>query len=123
MRVVIVDPDLKAGRRLAASVEQMVPTADVLLYADSAEALSGIVEHAPDVTFVAPQVGAIGGPQFVEQALGATTKPKYVGIVDSPDADASVRWVAAGARLVVARPVDNLGIRTALRATAGGIDA
>lgn len=122
MRVVIVDPDLKAGRRLAASVEQMVPAADVLLYSESQEALTGIVTHAPDVAFVAPQVGALDGPTFLAQAKAVTGEPKYVGLVDEADAGASVRWVDAGAQLVVARPVDNLGIRTALRKTAGGVE-
>jgi len=45
-----------------------------------------------------------------------------VGTIDKPDADASVAWINAGATLVVARPVDSLGIRTALRGVAGGID-
>ena len=122
MRVVIVDQDLKAGRKLAASVEQMVPTADVLLYSNPKEALNGIEAHEPDVAFVAAQVDGTAGPDFVAQARSVDDKLKYVGIVEAPDADASVRWIAAGAKLVVARPVDSLGIRTALRHAAGGID-
>ena len=47
MRVVIVDPDLKAGRKLAASVEKMLPSADVLLYAEPQDALNGIETHSP----------------------------------------------------------------------------
>lgn len=121
MRVVIVDPDLKAGRKLAASVEQVHPSADVLLYAESQEAITGIVEHSPDVTFVAPKVGALDGPTFLAKAHQASASPKYVGMVDQPDLDASVRWVDAGAQLVVARPVDKLGVRTALSHTDGGI--
>lgn len=123
MRVVIVDSDLKAGRRLAASVERMLPSADVLLYAESQEALVGIETHSPDVTFVAPDVRGVAGPAFLADARKRTDEPKYVGLVDKPDADASVAWIDAGATLVVARPVDALGIRTTLRGVAGGIDA
>jgi DNA-binding response OmpR family regulator len=122
MRVVIVDPDLKAGRKLAASVEQLVPSADVLLYAQPEEALTGIKAHSPDVTFVAPDVDGLAGPEFLAKARGISDEPKYVGLVDKPDADASIAWVSAGAKLVVARPVDALGIRAALRHTGGGID-
>ena len=123
MRVVIVDSDLKAGRKLAASVERMLPSADVLLYAESQEALTGIQTHSPDVTFVAPDVRGVPGPEFLADARKRTDEPKYVGLVDKPDAEASVAWIDAGATLVVARPVDALGIRTALRGVAGGIDA
>ena len=122
MRVVIVDPDLKAGRKLAASVEKMLPSADVLLYGESQEALTGIETHAPDVTFVAPDVNGMTGPEFLVKARSKTNEPKYVGTVDKPDADASIAWISAGATLVVERPVDSLGIRTALRGVGGGID-
>jgi DNA-binding NtrC family response regulator len=122
MRVVIVDEDLRAGRTLAAAVEQMLPTVDVLLYAQPQEALTGIESHRPDVTFVAPTVNGLAGPEFLQQARAVNDDQKYVGIVDTPDADASVAWISAGAKLVVARPVDALGIRTALRHVAGGID-
>jgi DNA-binding NarL/FixJ family response regulator len=122
VRVVIVDPDLKAGRRLAAAVEEMTPAADVLLYRAGDEAIAGIVAHSPDVTFVAPTLGAVDGPTFLEQAVAVTQDPRYVGLVDTPDADASVRWIDAGATLVVARPVDRLGLRTALGHVAGGVD-
>jgi DNA-binding NarL/FixJ family response regulator len=122
MRVVIVDQDLKAGRALAAAVERMLPTVDVLLYAQPQEALTGIETHSPDVTFVAPSVDGIDGPEFLTKARAITDDPKYVGIVDTPDPDASIAWIDAGAKLVVARPVDALGIRTALRHVAGGID-
>jgi len=127
MRVVIVDSDLKAGRKLAASVEQMLPSVDVLLYGESQEALAGIEAHSPDVTFVAPDVKGVPGPEFLARARERRSDgehgPKYVGMVDKPEADASVAWIDAGATLVVARPVDSLGIRTALRGVAGGIDA
>jgi DNA-binding NarL/FixJ family response regulator len=128
MRVVIVDQDLKAGRALAAAVEQMLPSVDVLLYAQPQEALNGIEAHSPDVTFVAPTVNGVAGPEFLAKARAISEAPeqkgtKYVGMVDSPDADASIAWISAGAKLVVARPVDSLGIRTALRHVAGGIDA
>ena len=122
MRVVIVDPDLKAGRKLAASVEKMLPSADVLLYAESEEALTGIESHSPDVAFVAPAVNGMTGPEFLAKARTKTGNPKYVGTVDKPDADASIAWISAGATLVVERPVDSLGIRTALRGVSGGID-
>src|SRR5436305_14102486 len=105
MRVVIVDPDLKAGRKLAASVEKMLPSADVLLYAKSQEALTGIEAHSPDVTFVAPDVDGVTGPEFLVTARRKTDDPKYVGIVDKPDADASIAWISAGATLVVASSV------------------
>lgn len=123
MRVVIVDQDLKAGRTLAAAVEKMLPTVDVLLYAQPQEALTGIETHAPDVTFVAPTVDGVAGPEFLQQARAVNDDQKYVGMVDSPDPDASVAWISAGAKLVVARPVDSLGIRSALRHVGGGIDA
>jgi len=122
MRVVIVDPDLKAGRKLAASVEQMLPSADVLLYGESQDALTGIETHAPDVTFVAPDVNGMTGPEFLAKARSKSDQPKYVGTVDRPDADASIAWISAGATLVVERPVDSLGIRTALRGVGAGID-
>ena len=122
MRVVIVDQDLKAGRKLAAAVEQMLPTADVLLYAQPQEALTGIETHSPDVTFVGPAVNGLSGPEFLQQARAVSDEPKYVGMVDTPDADASIAWIGAGAKLVVARPVDSLGIRTALRHAGAGID-
>ena len=122
MRVVIVDPDLKAGRKLAASVEKMLPSADVLLYGEPQEALTGIETHAPDVTFVAPDVNGMSGPEFLTKARSKSHQPKYVGTVDKPDADASIAWISAGATLVVERPVDSLGIRTALRGVGGGID-
>lgn len=123
MRVVIVDPDLKAGRRLAASVEQMVPSADVLLYADTQEALTGITDHRPDVAFIGMDLGGTDGPSFLTRARAANDAPKYVGLVDRPSPDASIAWISAGAKLVVERPVDALGIRTALRSAAEGIDA
>ena len=122
MRVVIVDQDLKAGRKLAASVEKILPSADVLLYAEPQEAWTGIETHEPDVTFIAAAVNGVSGPEFLAKARETSRQPKYVGIVDEPDAAASVAWIDAGATLVVARPVDALGIRTALRGVGGGID-
>jgi DNA-binding NarL/FixJ family response regulator len=122
MRVVIVDSDLKSGRKLAATVEALLPSADVLLYAQPDEALTGIGTHSPDVAFVGPTVNGLAGPEFVAQARVVSDQPKYVGIVDTPDADASIAWIGAGAKLVVGRPVDALGVRAALRNAAGGID-
>ena len=123
MRVVIVDQNLKAGRTLAAAVEQTLPSVDVLLYAQPQEALTGIEMHSPDVTFVAPSVDGVPGPEFLAKARAVTDDTKYVGMVDAPDADTSIAWISAGANIVLARPVDALGIRTALRQVAGGIDA
>jgi CheY-like chemotaxis protein len=122
MRVVITDPDLRAGRRLAADVERLLPSADVLLYADVEAAVEGVCAHRPDVVFVAPQVGGTSGPDLVARlaaidALDAT----LVGIADPPGPDLSMQYVAAGAGLVVARPVDDLALRTAMRQRAGGI--
>ena len=122
MRVVIVDSDLKAGRKLAASVEELVPSADILLYGDKRDALTGLAEHKPDVAFIGMTVDGGDGPSFLTEARAANDTPKYVGVVDAPSADASIAWISAGAKLVVARPVDQLGIRTALRNTDGGID-
>src|SRR5256885_14488562 len=122
MRVVIVDPDLKAGRKLAASVGRLLPSVDVLLYAEPDEALRGIGTHSPDVAFVASTINGLAGPEFLTKARAVSDDAKYVGVVDQPDADASIAWISAGAKLVVARPVDALGIRAALRQTAGGID-
>lgn len=117
-----MDPDVKARRRLAATVEAMVPHVDVLLYAQSQEALTGIVTHRPDVTFVAERIGDVDGPSFLSSAMGANADPKYVGLVDHPSPESSVRWVEAGAKVVVAKPVDRMGVRAALRHTDGGID-
>ena len=122
MRVVITDSDLPAGRELAAAVERLVPTADVLLYGDAAEALDGVGANRPDVVFVAPTVGDVTGPDLVGRVSGiANLDATIVGIVETPDADASTRYVEAGAGVVVSRPVDDLGVRTALRQRAGGI--
>jgi hypothetical protein len=122
MRVVITDSDPKAGRELAATVERLVPTADVLLYGDATEALDGIGANRPDVVFVAPTVGAVAGPDLVGRVAGLDgLDATVVGIVDSPDPDSSTRYVEAGAGVVVSRPVDELGVRTALRQRAGGI--
>jgi DNA-binding NarL/FixJ family response regulator len=121
MRVIIVDADLRAGRRAAEQVQNVLSTADVLLYDDATAGVSGIVEHRPDVVLVAPRVGALDGPEFVKQACGITDKPRYVGIVDVPDPDWSTRYVAAGVKLVVSRPLSAYDVRVALRHVAGGI--
>ena len=122
MRVVITDSDPQTGRELAAAVERLVPTADVLLYGDVAEALDGIDANRPDVVFVAPTVGGVAGPDLVGRVTGLEgLDATVVGIVESPDAGWSTRYVEAGAGVVVSRPVDDLGVRTALRQRAGGI--
>lgn len=119
MRVVIVDSDLRSGREIAATVEQVLSTADVLLYDDADAALAGITSHAPDVVFVTPSVG----PDFVRRAHDANEQPKYVGVVPSPDAEWSTRYVDAGAHLVVASPVEVFDVQMALRHRAGGVPA
>jgi DNA-binding NarL/FixJ family response regulator len=121
MRVVIADTDLRSGRRLAASIERLSPMADVLLYDDGDGAAAGVREHRPDVVFVAPTVGALPGPVLTARLAADPDHPSIVGIVDEPDAGWSERYVAAGASLVVSRPVDDLAVRTALRQHAEGI--
>ncbi|MDQ1746811.1 MAG: Response regulator receiver domain [Frankiaceae bacterium] len=117
MRVVIVDSDLRNGRGTAATVEQVLSSADVLLYGDGDAALAGIAAHSPDVVIVAPSLG----PAFVREAHAATEEPKYVGVVPSPDVEWSTRYVDAGAHLVVASPVDAFDVQMALRHRAGGV--
>lgn len=122
MRVVITDSDPTAGRELAAAVERMLPTADVVLYGDGPAALDGIARQHPDVVFVAPTVGDVDGPELAGQVLELDhIDVTLVGMVDAPDVEWSTRWIQAGAGVVVSRPVDDLGIRTALRQRAGGI--
>ena len=117
MRVVIADPDLRRGRTSAATVEQVLSTADVLLYDAPDAALAGIVEHGPDVVIVAPDLG----PTFVRQAHDKTAEPKYVGVVPSPDATLSTQYVDAGAQLVIAAPLDAFDVQMAMRHRAGGV--
>src|SRR4051812_25146569 len=115
MRVVITDPDPTSGRELAQAIEHLLPTADVVLYGAAPAALDGIGRNHPDVVFVAPAVGDVAGPDLAAQVLALDDVDlTLVGIVDTPDPDASTRWVQAGAGVVVSRPVDDLGIRTAL---------
>jgi AmiR/NasT family two-component response regulator len=122
MRIVITDKALRQGRQLAGAIERMLPNADVLLYDESHEALAGIAEHRPDVVFVAPAVGAVEGPEFVAQVCALQSlDATVVGLVDAPDADWSQRYVEAGADLVVQRPVDDVGLRVAMRQRAGGV--
>lgn len=119
MRVVIVDSDLRRGREIAATVEQVLASADVLLYDDAGSALAGISSHAPDVVFVAPSLG----PDFVRQARDLTPEPKYVGVVEAPDPEWSTRYIDAGAHLVVAAPVEAFDVQMAFRHRAGGVPA
>jgi DNA-binding NarL/FixJ family response regulator len=122
MRVVIADASLRDGRKLAAQIEELVPTADVLLYSDAESAVAGVSAHAPDVVMAAPTLGDSDGPSFLGRVLALDgPRPKLVGVVDQPDADLSVRYVDAGAVVVLARPVGSLDLRTALRHTAGGV--
>jgi len=122
MRVVIAEPSLRDGRKIAAEIENLLPTADVLLYDDADAALAGIVDHRPDVVFTAPRIGQVDGPEFLARVRDLDgIDAKLVGGVDQPDADMSVRYVDAGAALVVLRPVNKLSLRAALRHRAGGI--
>jgi CheY-like chemotaxis protein len=121
MRVLIVDPDLRAGRAAAGQVEKVLSTADVLLYDDVDAALTGITAHDPDVVLVAPLVGNADGPEFVRRARAVSSAPKYVGVVAVPDAEWSTRYVDAGAQLVVAAPIDTFDIQMAMRNRAGGV--
>jgi len=117
MRVVIADPDLRSGRATAATVEQVLSTADVLLYDAPDAALAGITEHGPDVVIVAPALG----PAFVRKAHDTDDAPKYVGVVAAPDAALSTQYVDAGAQLVVAAPLDAFDVQMAMRHRAGGV--
>jgi DNA-binding response OmpR family regulator len=122
LRVAITDADPRTAQELAAAVERVLPTADVVVYDDLPAALDGIAQSRPDVVFVAPAVGDVTGPDVairLRELDGVDVT--LVGLVDAPDADWSTRWVQAGAGVVVSRPVDDLGIRTALRQRAGGI--
>ncbi|HET7310753.1 MAG TPA: hypothetical protein VFJ17_05450 [Mycobacteriales bacterium] len=122
MRVVIAESSLRDGRKLAAEIESLLPSADVLLYADPDAALVGIKNHQPDVVVAAPKVGELDGPDFLARVRDLEgIDAKLVGGVDQPDADMSVRYVDAGAALVVLRPVNRLSLRAALRHAAGGI--
>lgn len=123
MRVVIVESNLRTGRKVAGQIERTDPDADVLLYAEPDKALVGIAQHLPDVVLVAPSLGAVDGPQFVKeaQALSVSTSAKFVGMVDEPGPEWSARWVDAGATVVVQRPLDSVAVRMALRHRAGGV--
>ena len=119
MRVVIVDSDLRNGRTTAGTVEQVLASADVLLYDETDAALDGIRTHSPDVVIVAPSPG----PAFVRAAHELTSEPKYVGVVATADAEWSTQYVDAGAHLVVAAPVDTFDVQMAMRHRAGGVPA
>jgi DNA-binding NarL/FixJ family response regulator len=122
MRVVIADASLRDGRRLAAQIEKLLPTADVLLYSDAEAAVAGVTAHEPDVVVAGPSLGDVDGPSFLGRVHALDQpKPKLVGVVDQPDPDLSVRYVDAGAVVVLARPVAPVDLRTALRHAAGGI--
>jgi len=121
MRVVIADGSLRNGRRLAGEIEKLVPKADVLLYSDRASAVAGVRDHQPDVVLTAQKLKDGDGPTLLGELKALGNPPKLVGVVDKPDPDLSVRYVDAGASIVLARPVDELGLRNALRHTAGGI--
>jgi DNA-binding response OmpR family regulator len=122
MRVVIAESSLRDGRKLAAEIESLLPSADVLLYADPDAALVGIKNHQPDVVVAAPKVGGLDGPDFLARVRDLDgIDAKLVGGVDQPDAAMSIRYVDAGAALVVLRPVNRLSLRAALRHRGGGV--
>jgi DNA-binding response OmpR family regulator len=117
MRIVIADTDLRSGRQLAAEIERLAPRADVLLYDDGDAATAGVREHHPDVVFVAPAVGHLSGPVLAARLTADAHEdcPSIVGLVDEPDDAWSRRYTAAGASVVVARPVDDATLRKALK--------
>jgi DNA-binding NarL/FixJ family response regulator len=122
MRVVIAESSLRDGRKLAAEIESLLPSADVLLYSDPDAAIAGIKNHLPDVVVTAPKVGGVDGPDFLARVRDLDgIDAKLVGGVDQPDADMSIRYVDAGAALVVLRPVNRLSLRAALRHRGAGI--
>ena len=125
MRVVIVDKQERSGHELAAQINAVRPDADVLIYAEPQQAVAGVAEQSPDVVLVTTKLGAIDGPQFVEEARGLANgrRAKFVGVVDKPSPDWSARYVDAGATLVVARPLDSFAVRMALRHAAEGVPA
>ena len=122
MRVVIAESSLRDGRKLAAEIESLLPSADVLLYSDPDAAIAGIKNHQPDVVVTAPKVGTLDGPDFLARVRDLDgIDAKLVGGVDQPDAAMSIRYVDAGATLVVLRPVNRLSLRAALRHRGAGI--
>lgn len=117
MRVVIADTDLRSGRQLAAEIERVSPAADVLLYDDGDAATAGVRQHHPDIVFVAPAVGHLSGPVLAARLTAGAPDdcPSIVGLVDEPDDAWSKRYTAAGASVVVSRPVDDATLRIALK--------
>jgi DNA-binding response OmpR family regulator len=122
MRIVIADTDLRSGRQLAAEIERLSPRADVLLYDDGDAATAGVREHHPDVVFVAPAVGHLSGPVLAARLTADAHNdcPSIIGIVDEPDPAWSERYTAAGATVVVSRPLDVIVLRDALQERAHG---
>jgi hypothetical protein len=89
MRVVIAESSLRDGRKLAAEIESLLPSADVLLYSDPDAAIAGIKNHQPDVVVAAPKVGGLDGPDFLARVRDLEgIDAKLVGGVDQPDAGA-----------------------------------
>jgi hypothetical protein len=117
MRIVIADTDLRSGRQLAAEIERLSPWADVLLYDDGDAATAGVRQHHPDVVFVAPAVGHLSGPVLAARLTADAPHdcPSIVGRVDLPDEAWSKPYTAAGASVVVSRPVDDATLRDALK--------
>jgi DNA-binding response OmpR family regulator len=121
MRVVIVDSDTRAGRKVAAALEALVPSVDVLLYDDVDSVLSGMTDQSADVVIVAPDVAGVPGPDVMRRVVALDLDATLVGVVPEPDRSWSERYIDAGAGLVVARPLDKGSLRVALRQRAGGI--
>ena len=122
MRVVIMDTTEADGRQLAAPIEELLPTADVLLFTDSADALRAVTQHRPDIVMTGHDGDRLDGPAFLDAVRDLDgVDPKLVGVVDEPDASMSARYVDAGATMVVSRPLDRTDVRLVLRHRAGGV--
>jgi len=122
MRVLIVDTNAPEGRKLAAQIEDLLPTADVILYKQADGAIAGVSEHRPDVVIATHAPPALDAPDFLSRVRDLPdVDPKVVGLLDGPDADLSVRLVDAGATIVIARPVDRTDLRMVLRHRAAGV--
>jgi DNA-binding response OmpR family regulator len=122
MRVLIVDTDPPEGRRLAAQIEDLLPTADVILYKQADGAIAGVGEHRPDVVIAAHAPPGLDAPDFLSRVRELQdADPKLVGLLDAPDPELSVRLVDSGVTVVIARPVDRTDLRMVLRHRAAGV--
>jgi AmiR/NasT family two-component response regulator len=118
--VVIVESNVRNGRRTAEAVERLVRDVDVLLYTDVGAARAGIEEHGPDVVLVAPEVAGTPGADAV-RALREVTAASIVALVDEPSPERSTAAVDAGANVVAQQPLGDRDLRTVLRMHGDGI--